>query len=76
MQPAPRKVVDNRLVVGREWRCRRQIDVGCFRPQWVGLAADAQQPFRLGVPGPHFVVGDGPFLGHSGIARGVEILPR
>ena len=76
MQSATRQIVDQRLVVCRKRRRRRQTHLGGLRPQRIGLAANSQQLLGLGIPGPHLVIGDRPGLRHGGIAGIAEILPR
>ena len=76
MQSATGQIVDQRLVVCRKRRRRRQSDLGCLGPQRIGLSANSQQLLGLGIPGPHFVVADRPGIRHGGIAGVEEILPR
>ena len=75
MQSATCQIVDQRLVVRRKRRCRRQTDLGGLRAQRIGLAANPEQLFGLGVPGRHLVIADRPGLGHGGIAGVAEVLP-
>ena len=75
MQSATYQIVDQRLVLGRKRRRGGQADLGGFRAQGIGLAANPQQLFGLGVPGRHLVIADRPGLGHGGIAGVTEILP-
>ena len=75
MQSATCQIVDQRLVVRRKRRRRRQIDFGRLRPQRIGLSANSEQLLGFGVPGSHLVIGDRPGLRHGRIAGVEEILP-
>jgi hypothetical protein len=75
VQSAAFEIVDQWLIDYRKLRRRRQIDIGRFRPQGVGLAANSQQLLSRCVPWPHLVVGDGPSIRHGGVAGVAEILP-
>ena len=75
VQSATCQIVDQRLVVRRKRRRCGQTDLGGLRAQGIGLAANPEQLFGLGVPGHHLVVADRPGLGHGGIAGVAEVLP-